>query len=137
MIVLDEMAEFLVDGFQALDGLHRGLDAEKQLDADTPECRARQQQFESQIAQRSQQIDAVIEALRDVHVELTMRENQSLADYSSKLRDLFLRVRAENEVNAELAATAHEEDAQRLPREELSSSPSPTAKNVGTQTADQ
>ena len=107
--VVDDIAEYLIGAFQALQSLEHGLKAEQDLNQDTPECDARQARILGKLTQRNQQVDALISALRDVHVELTMREDGNHEGLSEQLRDVFFRVQAENEVREET----------RLPREDI------------------
>ena len=111
--VVDDIAEYLMGAFQALESLEHGLKAEQDLNQDTPECDARQARILGKLTQRNQQVDALISALRDVHVELTMREDGNHEGLSGKLQDVFFRVQADNEVR----------DEARLPREEIATEP--------------
>ena len=124
LIVIDDIAEYLIDAFQAVASLEDGLKAERALDQETPDCLARQARIQTKLDQRNQQADALISALRDVHVELTMRDDGDHEGLSEKLRDVFFRVQAENEVRED--ATPPQEQQARLPKEETASDASAT-----------
>ena len=117
--VIDDIADYLIGQFRDLDSLSQSVEAERAMSTGTEACSDRLIKLEAVHQTASERIDRLSTILRDVHVEMTMRETGDGAHISEDLRSLFHRLQADNEVSDAIS-----EEASRLPREEIEDSAS-------------
>ena len=109
--VIDDISTYLIEQFRDLQSLSEAIQAESSMSEDTEDCAVRLGKLQSAYDRSNTRIIRLIGALRDVHVELTMRDAHTTEGLTQTLRDLFHQLQADNEVSAVPS---------RLPKEEPS-----------------
>lgn len=110
--VIDDISTYLIEQFRDLQSLSEAVQAEAAMSEETEDCDARLAKLQSAADRANARLTRLIHALRDVHVELTMRDAHTSEGLTQTLRDLFHQLQADNEVSA---------IPDRLPKEEISS----------------
>ena len=114
--VIDDISTYLIEQFRDLQSLTEAVEAEAAMSEDTEDCATRLAKLQSAADRANSRLTRLIRALRDVHVELTMRDAHTSEGLTQTLRDLFHQLQADNEVSA---------IPDRLPKEEISSGANP------------